>query len=413
MGNLTMTDKELHRINIISQVEQGDLDRTSAAMSLRISLRQLDRLRKRLKSYGIRGIVHKGRGKQSNHKMSMVVEQQIIELIKLNYADFGPTLAKEKLYENHQIKISTEKLRQLMQREKLWRARKRRNNKYHPRRPRRSCCGELEQADGSHHRWFEERSDPCVLVAIIDDATNRAYGLFFESETTEAYATIMRRYIARYGCPLALYVDKDSIFRVNRSEKHNGHTQFARMMNELSIRIVCAHSPEAKGRIERLFCTLQDRLVKELRLREISNIESANKYLEEEYWEKHNTRWTVEPNNMQDVHQKTPSEEVMDAVFTLRDIRRVSNSLDFSYNGTLYQIRSKKAHRLAKKNITIYRKFDGSFWIQHEGEILDFKAFKDISQQVPVIDSKEINSFLNGKQKMTAIERYRKRIYCP
>lgn len=285
-----MSEKELQKAKMIHQIELGQITREQAAESLSLSTRQIDRLRVKLRTQGIGSLSHGNRGRPSNNKLKDEIRQQISTLIHKHYHDFGPTLAAEKLLKIHGIEISVEKLRQIMKEDGLWKAKKRKEHKYHPRRDRRSNFGEMLQGDGSHHDWFEGRRARCVLIAVIDDATNRSYGLFFEGETMEAYVEVMRKYIEQNGKPRSLYVDKDSIFRVNNAtgERSKRETQFGRMMKELNINLICAHSPEAKGRIERLFGTLQDRLVKEMRLLGISNINKANEYLENEFWQEYN-----------------------------------------------------------------------------------------------------------------------------
>lgn len=276
-----MTAKELQKIKTLQLLDSGRLTREEAAQHLELSIRQIDRIKRKLRLEGLIGLAHKNRGKKSNNKIKEEFRKEAMNLVKKYYNGFGPTLAAEKLLVNHQLIISKEKLRQLMKEEGIWKARKRKGSRYHPRRPRRDHFGDLLQGDASYHDWFEGRGDKCVLVALIDDATNNAYGRFFEGETTESYAEVMKRYLKKYGRSMSLYVDKDSVFRVNRpSVKTKGETQFGRMMKELDIRLICAHSPEAKGRVERLFGTLQDRLVKEMRLLKIRTIDEANEYLE-------------------------------------------------------------------------------------------------------------------------------------
>jgi hypothetical protein len=415
MHSIRMSEKELKKIEILQLVNVGKLKRQEAAARLQITLRQVDRLRHKFRIKGAKGLAHGNRGRSSNNKLKKEIRAEAIRLIKSYYIDFGPTFVAEKLLSKHQIKISKEKLRQLMKEEGIWEARKRKGTKYHPRRPRRSHYGDLLQGDGSHHDWLEKRGVPCVLVAVIDDATNKAYGLFFDGETTEAYVAVMKRYLKKYGRPRSLYVDKDSIFRVNKVEatKSTGDTQFGRMMKELEVCLICAHSPEAKGRIERLFGTLQDRLVKEMRLLNICNIEEANEYLETRFWDEFNERWSLSPKESEDYHREIHSEVILDRIFTLRETRVVSKSLDFSYKGILYQIASKTPYRLVKKTITIFERFDGTLWAEFESKKLDMTPFKEAPKATPIEDSKTINSFLNKRKPLSAIERHRRKIGVP
>lgn len=410
MHSIKMTLRELQRAETLHLLEMGKLTRSEAAERMELTVRQVDRLRLKLNKGGPSQLAHANRGRRSNNRLSEALEKEILEIVSKHYSDFGPTFAMEKLFKNHKIKVSKEKLRQLMKKNGLWITRKRRNSKCHPRRPRRSNIGDMLQGDGSEHDWFEGRRERCTLVALIDDASNRVYGLFFEGETTEAYVEVIKRYLRKYGRPMALYVDKDSIFRVNTplASAKSAETQFARMMRELDIKLICAHTPEAKGRIERLFGILQDRLVKEMRLLDISTIENANKYLEDEYWDEHNIRWSHAPEKLEDFHRKAPSENVLDRIFTLRCERKTSKSLDFSYQGNIYQIQTKSPRRIAQKPIIIFERFDGTFWAEFDGKIIDTKPFKSIPQLTPIVDSKAINSFIDKRKPLTAIERHRR-----
>lgn len=414
MHSIRMTLKELQRAETIHLVEIGNLTRNGAAERLGITTRQVDRLRNKLRMAGSCGLAHGSRGRKSNNRLPEGREKELLELIREHYSDFGPTFAAEKLYKNHQIKVSKEKLRQLMKENGLWRARKRKEKKYHPRRQRRSHFGDMLQGDGSEHDWFEGRRERCSLVALIDDATNRGYGQFFESETTEAYVEVMKEYLKKYGRPRTLYVDKDSIFRINRPliNIEKAETQFARMMKELDIQLICAHSPEAKGRVERLFGILQDRLVKEMRLLNITTIDDANKYLEKVFWNDYNNRWAHAPEKPEDFHRYVPSDVTMEKIFTLRYKRKVSKSLDFSYEGTLYQIQTEIPHKIAQKPVMIFQRFDGTFWVEFEGKHVEAKPFKTIPQSTPIADAKTINSFINKRKQITAIERHRRGISC-
>ncbi len=414
MHSFKMTQKDLHKLTIINQLESWKLNRKQASDALGVTARQVDRIRKAVRKKGPSGIVHGNRGRPSNRRKGKEFEDRVLNTIRQRYPDFKPTLAREKLAEHHGIEISKEKLRQLMTKHGLWAPKQRRQKRCHSRRPRRCSLGELLQGDGSHHLWFEDRGPRSVLVAFIDDATSRVYGRFYPSETTEAYTEVMGRYITKYGRPMALYVDKDSIFRNNKAEggEKKAPTQFHRMMIELGIELICAHSPQAKGRIERLFGMLQDRLIKEMRLRGITSIEDANAFLEKEYWDEFNTRWMVEAACKQDVHQPCPGQRKLKDILALRYTRKVSRSLDFSYNGVIYQVQTKMPHRLVKQSIQVRQYFDGSISAEYDGAQLTLVKFGELSQPVPTIDTKEINAFLDKKRPMTAIQRHRKKIRC-
>ena len=246
---------------------------------LRLSIRQVKRIWRRYKLEGALGLVSRQRGQPSNNRMHDEKRRFIITLLYAHYHDFGPTLAQEKLTETHHIRVSVETIRKLMIVEKLWRPRRVKKVRLHPMRQRRACLGELIQIDGSPHRWFEGRAPACTLLVFIDDATGRLMTLLFvPSETTFAYFEATRHYLLQHGKPIAFYGDRHSIFRVNTRNALSGTglTQFGRVARDLGIEIICANTPQAKGRVERANQTLQDRLVKEMRLRGISSMEEGN-----------------------------------------------------------------------------------------------------------------------------------------
>ncbi len=297
-NKLFMSLKEVKRLEIVKKIISKRLKQREGASILNISERQVRRLVKSYKEFGELGLTSKKRGKASNRRISLDMETKITTLILDTYYDFGPTLAAEKLEELDNIKVSKETVRQIMIRAGIWKSKSKKRKKVHQLRERRSKSGELIQADGSPHDWFEGRRGKCTLIVFIDDATSEFMKLkFFESETTEAYATSLKEYIEEFGCFRALYTDKHSIFKINNNKDSlNGvkRTQFSRMLKSLDIELITANTPQAKGRVERANKTLQDRLVKELRLRNISTIEDANKFLDEEFREILNTKFMVE-----------------------------------------------------------------------------------------------------------------------
>lgn len=300
-----MNCKEIERAGIMKRVMDKEITQQDASLQLNITIRQVKRLSKRFRDEGEAGLVSKRIGK-GNRKFKESVKQNALDLIKLHYFDFKPTFASEKLEERHGIKINRETLRGWMQKEGIWKGRKRSKARIHQSRERRSCVGELIQIDGSHHDWFEGRASKCCLLVFIDDATSRLMHLRFEpSETTIGYFAGIESYVLTHGCPVAFYSDKDSVFVVNHPDKIDGlkgQTQFQRAMQELGIHMISAHSPQAKGRVERANGTLQDRLIKEMRLLGISDIETANAYLSE-FIEIHNKKFAEEPFSMVDAHK--------------------------------------------------------------------------------------------------------------
>jgi transposase len=267
MGWVMMSKRELNRIEVLAQVDDGRLSVQNGANMLDITKRQMFRLLKRYRTDGAPSIRHKARGKAPNNKIHQAKRDYAVALIKENYEDFGPTLAAEMLAEHHGFKVSRETLRKWMTDDGLWLSRKQRRT-FHQPRSRRECFGELVQIDGSDHRWFEDRASPCTLLVFIDDATSMLMELrFVQSESTFSYFTALESYLLKHGRPVAFYSDRHTVFRVTKPNEHmTGMTQFGRALEELNVEILCANSSQAKGRVERANRTLQDRLVKEMRL---------------------------------------------------------------------------------------------------------------------------------------------------
>jgi hypothetical protein len=276
---VSMSDKEFSRLNILLDVQARRLRVDDAMQLLGLKRRQIFRLLRGLRTSGAASLASKRRGRLSNNKLPSGVRDLTMSLVKAHYADFGPTLATEKLRDNHACLVSRETLRKWMIEDGLWMDRKHRLPSVHQPRNRRERVGELVQIDGSRHYWFENRGPECTLIAYIDDATSRIqHAAFVPSESTLDYLRETKTYVERHGRPIAFYSDKHSIFRVNNREAAGGTgmTQFGRALDELNIDIICANTPQAKGRVERAFGTLQDRLVKELRLANIVDIEGGN-----------------------------------------------------------------------------------------------------------------------------------------
>ena len=281
---LDMSSKEMSRLEVMQRLEEKRLRQKEGAEMLGVSVRQVKRLRRAYRHRGAQGLVSKRRGRASPNRLDEKVKRKVLGLLGGKYRGFGPTLACEKLVEVEKISISDESVRQMMMAEGLWKAHKSAKVVVHQMRERRACFGELVQIDGSPHAWFEDRGPSCTLLVLIDDATGKLLGLrFVNQESFHHYACLVRTYFERCGKPVAFYSDKHGIFRVNQASREKGEaeTQFGRAMHELDIELLCANSPQAKGRIERANQTLQDRLVKEMRLRHISNPEPGNAYLPE------------------------------------------------------------------------------------------------------------------------------------
>jgi len=308
---LQMTQKDLDRLKILQQAIQKRITQGKAGELLGLSREWVNQLCQRVKRKGDRAVIHGLRGRPSNHQLPTGLADKAISKIKEKYADFRPTFAAEKLLELEKIKLSVETVRRLMIAANLWEDRKRKAT-HREWRERKDCFGEMAQMDGSDHAWFEDRAGKCILLASIDDASNRIFLRFTEHEDTRNLMQFSRTYLKRFGKPLSFYVDKDSIYVTNRQpsleEELQGRkyalTQFTRAMEvDLDVKVINAGSPQAKGRVERLFGTLQDRLVKELRLAGISTIPAANRFLGRSYLAKHNHKFSVPPKNKTNVHR--------------------------------------------------------------------------------------------------------------
>lgn len=346
-GIVTMAMRELDRLKVIQSVVDGLLKPSRAAERLGLTTRQIQRLANRVRDEGAVGIVSRRRGKPSNNRLSADAAKMALSLIRNRYHDFGPTLACEKLREIHGLFLSKETIRNLMIDAGLWIPRKLRSSSIYQPRNRRHCLGELIQIDGSEHHWFENRAPKCTLLVYIDDATSRLMYLHFTySESTFSYFEATRKYLELHGKPQAFYSDKYSVFRVNskNATKGDGYTQFGRAMYELNIESICANTSQAKGRVERANLTLQDRLVKELRLRGISTMNEANAYAPL-FIEDFNSRFAKPPRNDFDTHRPLHSDDVLDLIFTVREPRKVSKSLTLQYDKTIYLIEDTAENR--------------------------------------------------------------------
>lgn len=364
---LVMSAKERDRLVVIEAVHAKRLTQRQAAEQLGISERQVRRSLQRFRAQGDAGLVHRSRGRPSNRRVPPAIEQQAREALRTDYRDFGPTLAAQQLQERHGIKLSKETVRRLQAEEKLRRP-KPRKLKHRTQRPRRECCGELVQLDGSQHPWFEGRgtTEP-ELLGAIDDATGRVFLQFVPAESTAAIMTVLRDYIRLHGRPLAIYADRHSIYRTTRAasveEQLQGRgpeTQVTRALRELDIEYIPAYSPQAKGRIERCFGTLQDRLVKELRLEGISDSESANRFLREHFIDDFNARFAVEPACAHDAHRPAKGFD-LDAILSLQKRCAVANDFTIRFRNVRYQIaRESVVAGLRGGKVLVEVRLDGS-----------------------------------------------------
>ncbi|KUE84589.1 integrase [Cupriavidus necator] len=400
---ITVSMRELDRLKIVQAVVDGQLRPGVAAERLEITDRQFRRLLERYRQEGASGLVSRRRGRPSNNRMPADRESVALGLIREHYADFGPTLAAEKLRERHGLTLSKETIRRLMTVAGLWVPRKQRPPKVYQPRNRRACYGELIQIDGSDHRWFEERAPACTLLVYVDDATSQIMELrFTHSESTFTYFAATRAYLERHGKPVAFYSDKASVFRVNKkgATSGDGHTQFARALFELNIEGICANSSQAKGRVERTHLTLQDRLVKELRLRGINTMEAANAFMAE-FIADYNARFAKAPRNDHNAHRPLRPDENLDLIFAWREPRCVSKSLTIQYDKMLYLLADTPEHRkLAGRYIDVYHYPDGRIEPRANGAALPYTIYDRLSEvdQGAIVDNKRLGHVLQLAQ---------------
>jgi transposase len=390
----TMSEHEISRRDVINQSVLGQVSQVKAAELLGISDRHFRRLLKDYKKHGASALISKRRGKRSNNSLPEALKKRALKLVREKYCDFKPTLAAEKLREKHNIKLSAETLRLWMIEAGLWEARKRRTPRIHQTRQRRPRLGELIQADGSSHKWFEDRSGPCCLLGFIDDATGRIMHLkFAETESTESYFRALKEYLERHGRPQSLYTDRFSVFRINGEKygyKDRGMTQVGRALKELDIDLICANSPQAKGRIERLFGTLQDRLVKELRLLGLSTMEQANQYLPQ-YIESHNAQFSVHAQHPDDAHKPLLAQHKLDDVFTYKEERTISKNLEVSYGPRLLQIISEKpTYAMRGAKVQVLETLTGEIKLVYQGKELSYKELLVKDRQGRILNSKTL-----------------------
>jgi transposase InsO family protein len=376
-GQFLMTQADRDRLVTLRKAKKRLITQRQAAEELGLSVRQVKRLLYALKKRGDKGVVHGLRGKPSNHRIGKSAEEEAIQILSADlYKGFGPTLAAEYLADKHDIEVSKETLRQWMIRAKLWRAKEQKVKAVHLWRPRRSRFGELVQWDTSEHDWLEGRGEKLYLIAMIDDATSRLFARFVPHDSTEENMRLLWRYLEKFGRPLAFYTDKASIFRtaekrrrdepgVDKDPVEMPPTQIGRALRELGITWIAAHSPQAKGRVERNFGTAQDRLVKGLRVAGVKTLQQANQYLEETYlvwWER---ELTVDPAHPDDAHRPLDKSHSLAASLSHVETRQVRNDYTIPLDAALYQVeRQAVVSGLRKANVRVEKRLDGSIAVR-------------------------------------------------
>ena len=393
MERIEMSGKEVKRLEVLCQVADGLVSQGMAAQALGLTVRQVRRLQRRYAEAGAAGLVSRRRGKPSNRRIADEIKAAILARLRECYADFGPTLAAEYLREDG-LQVSKETLRVWMIEAGLWQAAKGRRVCLHPPRPRRPRCGELVQIDGSPHDWFEGRGPRCTLIAFIDDATSRVMqARFVPVESTQAYLSILQDYVASHGRPAALYSDRHGIF--TKHDPEDGEpTQFQRALEALEIAGIQALTPQAKGRVERLFQTLQDRLVKALRLAGVCDMAAANAFLED-YLATHNARFAVAPADDTDAHAPyDDNAEQLARICAIHHRRKLSKDLVLSFNRQRYILQTGGQPRYALRGatVTVVVYPDQRIELLHGEEILPFKVFDPASAPMPPVDDKTLNT---------------------
>ena len=371
-----MSSREVQRLLVLRKAREQRLGQSWAAEQLGLSTRQIKRLYRRLREHGEQGLISRRRGRASGRRIADAERAHWLALVGEHYADFGPTLAHEYLVARHRFAYSVETLRSWMIGAGLWQARRRRAKLVHSPRARRPRLGELVQIDGSHHDWFEGRAAQCCLIAFIDDATGRVLAArFFAQETTQGYFAVLRLAVQRCGVPLALYSDRHAIFTKHDAEDDKP-TQFERACLQLAIEPICANSPQAKGRVERLFQTLQDRLVKAMRLAGIHGMDQANDWLDQ-YLQGHNGRFAVDAQSQDDAHRPwTGTEQQLMDICSVHHRRQLSRQGACRFQGDVLQIEPGQQHApQASAAIDIFEYADGSISLHWRGHRLRHRSY--------------------------------------
>lgn len=371
---ITMTQEELKRLHVIHKALDKHVTQAEAADIIGVCLRQAQRIVRAVRVEGDKGVIHKSRGQGSNRASPVKIKDEALKLYKEKYNDFGPTLASEKLFEIDKIKINDETLRLWLTQENIpYKKRKKRPHRQW--RQRKQCFGEMVQIDGSCHDWLEGRGEVCVFMGYIDDATGNPFGRFYPYEGTFPAMDSFKRYIKKYGIPVSIYLDKHATYKSTKKpsvedELNNVEplSQFARAVTELGVDVIYADSPQAKGRIERLFNTFQDRLIKEMRLKGIKTIEEANKFLPQ-YLPIYAKRFAVKPANDTDMHRSIPEGINLDKILCVKTKRALRNDFTIAHNGKLYQIED----NVGAKEVIVEERVNSSMFIAYKDTNLRFK----------------------------------------
>jgi transposase len=390
---IVMSMREVRRLKAVQSAMDGHVTQKMAAAMLGLSERQVRRLVKDVRDQGDRGVIHGLRGRASNRRIPEAIRERTISLYQARYPDFGPTLATEKLMECDGLKVSDETLRRWLIEAGFWKKRRKRSG-WRQWRPRKECFGQMVQMDGSHHDWLEGRGPKLVLMAYIDDATNTIYGRFYDYEGTLPAMDSFTGYVRKYGLPMSVYLDRHTTYKSPKKlteweeiEGRESLSQFERALKELGVEVIHALSPQAKGRIERLFGVLQDRLVKEMRLEGIMTKEQANAFLKE-YLPRYNERFGVCPANEADAHVKLPSQVDLNRYLCIKTERTIRKDNTIALDGKLYQIEER-----GSKKVVVEERLDGSLHVISKGVSLRYREITERPKKevVPKTDAREFN----------------------
>lgn len=402
-GILGMSSKERERLRLIQAIREGRRTQQQAAHELGLSVRQVKRLCRAFRRQGARGLVSRRRGRPSNRRIALAEQRRVVQLVERHYPDFGPTLAAEYLSEHHGYSGSVETLRQWMIAAKVWQPRRTPQRRIHQLRERRAAVGELVQIDGSPHAWLEQRAPRCCLIAFVDDASGLLqYARFVAVESTRAYLHALHSYVQQLGRPVAFYSDRHSIFTKHDPEDPEP-TQFERAVRALDIEPILALSPQAKGRVERAFQTLQDRLVKALRLARVDSLEAANAFLPG-FLVHYNARFSRTPREPADAHRPLHlTAEQLQWACSEQFPRTLSRSLSCQFRGQLYLIDTEgaPAYHLRGARITVCDHSPGHpLVLVHNGKALPWRRFEG-PRHLPdrVADDKQLDQFVDAAKR--------------
>ena len=387
-----MSNKELARKTEVERVVDHRITQKEAASKLGVTERQFRRILQRYRQEGDAGLVSRKRGIPSNRRTDAETREEVRKLITDPIMKgFGPTLMSEKLEQKKAIKLSKETIRRMMVEDKVWKSKTKKKSETHPARPRRMSRGELVQIDGSEHAWLEERGPKATLLVFVDDATSEILAAEFAPEECYfSYGELCKRYFKEQGLPKSFYSDRFSVFRDNHKDglAYEPVTQFQRALTVLDVELICASSPQAKGRVERANQTLQDRLIKEMRLLDIRDYEQANQYLPEFILD-YNRRFAVMPGSDVDFHRALDTTLDLDFLFSIHDFRKISKTLQIHYAGKIYQIVTKHpAWYYAKQEVLITCDSVSSISAWFDGNLLTLEEIEQRPKQGAVVSTK-------------------------